>query len=201
MIQGSPGMMLPRPPFGDPSGWSFTGGEYSAFRSTASYTCWPIGDRSSSAMCPSRPAERATRETPRVRCGGMPMSASAAPQTPAPLTGSRRPRNFRCIRSMASRSRRLFPSTPASAAILDSTGVRGSPSLCTGWPSPGTNRLCSTRVRINWVSRFRPERDDRLLHAGDPRALQLGERGGRRPRDASTGRVNRSSRRTRGCRG
>jgi hypothetical protein len=194
-------MMLPRPPFGDPSGWSFTGGEYSAFRSTASYTCWPIGDRSSSAMCPSRPAERATRETPRVRCGGMPMSASAAPQTPAPLTGSRRPRNFRCIRSMASRSRRLFPSTPASAAILDSTGVRGSPSLCTGWPSPGTNRLCSTRVRINWVSRFRPERDDRLLHAGDPRALQLGERGGRRTRDASTGRVNRSSRRTRGCRG
>ena len=37
---------------------------------------------------------------------------------------------------------------PPRSAMPISTGVRGSPSLCTGWPSPGTNLRCRPRLRV-----------------------------------------------------
>ena len=49
----------------------------------------PIGRRRSSAIWPSSPAARASRAKPRSSSTGRPRSASAAPQTPAPLSGSR----------------------------------------------------------------------------------------------------------------
>ena len=54
------------------------------------YTSMPTGRRCSSAICPSSPAARASRAKPRSSSTGRPRSASAAPQTPAPLSGSLR---------------------------------------------------------------------------------------------------------------
>ena len=114
----------------------------------------PIGRRCSSAICPSSPAARASRAKPRSSSTGRPRSASAAPQTPAPLSGSLRPSTCSCTRPMASNSRRCGPRSPSSSAISISTGVRGSVTLCTGCPSPGTKRP-SARVRRTAVQRQR----------------------------------------------
>ena len=106
----------------------------------------PMGRRRSSAIWPSSPAARASRANPRSSSTGSPRSARAAPQTPAPLSGSRRPSTCSCVRPIASNSRRCGPRRPSSSAIRMSTGVRGSWTLCTGWPRPGTY-LPASRVR------------------------------------------------------
>ena len=49
----------------------------------------PIGRRRSSASWPSSPAARASSAKPRSSSTGSPRSASAAPHTPAPFSGSR----------------------------------------------------------------------------------------------------------------
>ena len=54
----------------------------------------PIGRRRSSAIWPSSPAARASRANPRSSSTGSPRSARAAPQTPAPLRGSRAPEHL-----------------------------------------------------------------------------------------------------------
>ena len=92
------------------------------------------------------PAARASSANPRSSSTGRPRSASAAPQTPAPLSGSRRPSTCSCTRPIASNSRRCGPRSPSSSAMPMSTGVRGSSTLCTGWPRPGTY-LPASRVR------------------------------------------------------
>ena len=109
----------------------------------------PIGRRCSSASWPSSPAVRASRAKPRSRSTGRPRSARAAPHTPAPLSGSLRPRTWSCTRPMALNSRRCGPYRPSSSAIRIRAGVRGSPALCTGWPSPGTKRPAALVVRTD----------------------------------------------------
>ena len=99
-----------------------------------------IGRRRSSASWPSRPAARASSAKPRSMSTGSPRSASAAPQTPAPLSGSVRPSTCGCTRPIASKSRRCGPRRPSSSAIREQHGRARVLTLCTGWPSPGTNR-------------------------------------------------------------
>src|ERR1700733_1151970 len=100
-----------------------------------------IGVRCSSASWPSRPAARASSANPRSRAIGRPRSASTAPQTPAPLSGSVRPRTCGWTRPMASIS----------------LGVRGSRTLWTGCPRPGTNfRSALARVTAARASASKP---------------------------------------------
>ena len=78
------------------------------------------------------PAQRANRAKPRTTAIGRSMSASTAPHTPAPLSGSVRPSTSGCTRPIASNSARWGPYWPFSRASENSLGVRGSPCLCTG---------------------------------------------------------------------
>ena len=112
-------------------------------RSTDRKMSLATGCRSSSASWPISPAVRASRAKPRSSSSGRPRSASAAPQTPAPLSGSVFPSTCGCIRPIASNSARCGPNCPSSRAISNSRGVRGSPSLCTWWPRPGTKSPAS----------------------------------------------------------
>ena len=57
---------------------------------------------------------------------GHPVHRVTDPRTPALI-------------QIASNSRRCGPCSPSSVAIWISAGVRGSVTLCTGWPRPGTN--------------------------------------------------------------
>ena len=110
------------------------------FRSTDRKMSFATGWRSSSASCPISPAVRASSANPRSSGSGSPRSASAAPHTPAPLSGSVLPSTCGCTRPIAANSARCGPNRPSSRAICIRRGVRGSPSLCTWWPRPGTNR-------------------------------------------------------------
>ena len=65
----------------------------------------------------------------RASSDGRSRSASTAPQTPAPLSGSVRPSTAGWVRPIASNRARWSPNVPFSRASANSTGVRGSPSL------------------------------------------------------------------------
>src|SRR6266700_1810621 len=123
------------------------GGAYLTARPAPAYIPGPAGRRISSARCPSSPAALASSANPRRVSGSKPRSASAAPPTPAPFSGSVRPSIAGWTLPTACSSRRCGPRVPASSAMRSSPGVRGSPALCSGCPSPGTNRPAARWAR------------------------------------------------------
>ena len=77
------------------------------------------GCRSSSASWPISPAVRASRAKPRSSSSGRPRSASAAPQTPAPLSGSVLPSTSRVHPADRLEQREVRPELPLLAGDLE----------------------------------------------------------------------------------